>query len=116
MTETAHDALALLATEWFKTSRRALRLTNDTAPARMERERAQLAYSTRRVGEALASHGIHYREYKDEPYSPSIPAEPVNPEDFETEEGLCILETVEPTVLHEGRILMRGKVVLGKAA
>lgn len=116
MNETAHDALALLATEWFKASRRALRLAAEAAPARVERERSQILYSTRRVGEALASHGMRYREYSGEPYSPGIPAEPVNPEDFETEEGLCVVETVEPTVLHEGRILLRGKVVLGRGA
>ncbi len=108
------ETLALIATEWFKAWRRAMLLAQETAPGRIERERAMLTYSGRRVREALAEHGISLEDYVGQQYSPSLPAEPVNPEDFDTEEGLVVDKTVEPTVLQDGRIIMRGKVVLAK--
>jgi hypothetical protein len=114
MTNTFHDALALLATEWFKAARRAMRIAQEAAPARLERERAQLAYAARSIGDALAGLDIRLYEFVGQPYSPSLPVEPVNPEDFDTEEGLVVRETIEPTILHDDRVLMRGKVVLAK--
>lgn len=115
MTETAHKALALLATEWFKCARRSVRLAMETAPTRFERERSQIAYSSQLVQDTLSAHGMRIQDFAGTPYSTSLPAEPVNPEDFDTEEGLVVSETVEPTILHDGRIVMRGKIVLGRA-
>ena len=110
-----NDALCLLATEWWKSSRRLLRLATEAAPGRLERERASLAYAGRQVAEALQRHGLRLHEFDGQPYSPNLPAEPVNPEDFDCEEGLLVADTIEPTVLHEGRIIRRGKVVLRRA-
>ena len=110
----AVDALALLAAEWFKTARRLSRLTMEVAPARLERERAQLIYSQRRVEDALGKQGIRLVTHDGSSFSTEIPAEPVNPEDFATEEGLVVSETIEPTVIFDGRILARGLVVLAK--
>src|SRR5689334_11056815 len=104
MSEPMVDALALLAIEWFKAARRGVRITLEAAPTRLERERAQLAYSARRVAQALADNGMRIHEFDGQPYSPSLPVEPVNPEDFSCEEGLVVSETVEPTVLHDGQV------------
>ena len=114
MTDNLHNALALMATEWFKATRRAMRNAHEAAPNRLERERAQVLYSARRITQALAGLGICLHEFVGQPYSPSLPVEPVNPEDFDTEEGLVVQETIEPTILHDDRVLMRGKVVLAK--
>lgn len=116
MTQAQHEALAILASEWFRCSRRALRLALETAPTRAERERAQQAYASQRVQETLALHGLRLHDFSGSPYSPSLPVEPLNPEDFDTEEGLVVAETVEPTILLDGKVLLRGKVVLGRAS
>ncbi len=114
--DTPQHVLAMLATEWFKAARRVLKLAIEAAPHRYERERAQLSYSYGRIQETLTLQGIRIHEFDGQPYSPSLPAEALNPEDFENEEGLVVAETVEPTILLEGRILLRGKVVLKKRA
>ena len=108
----ATAALLLLATEWWKSTRRLLRLAADAAPDRVERERAQATYAARRITAALAGLGLRLADHDNQPYSPAMPAEPVNPEDFDTEEGLVVAETIEPTLLLDGRIVQRGKVVL----
>lgn len=107
-------ALCLLATEWWKSSRRLLRLALEAAPGRLERERAQVLYSMRRIEEALQAQGYRLHGFDGQAYSPSLPVEPVNPEDFSTEEGLVVAETIEPTILRDGRILVRGRVVLAE--
>jgi hypothetical protein len=107
--------LVLLATEWWKSNRRLLRLAAEAVPTRLERERAQVAYAARRIEAALEASGLRLADHTGQAYSPSLPAEPVNPEDFETEEGLEVADTIEPTVLEHGRILQRGKVVLRRA-
>ena len=109
------DALLLLAAEWWKSNRRLLRLAAEAQPGRLERERAQAAYSTRRIEAALDGVGLRLADHTGQPFSPSLPAEPVNPEDFAGEDGLEVADTVEPTVLEHGRILRRGKVVLRRA-
>lgn len=109
------DTLLLVASEWWKASRRLLRLAAEAAPERLERERAQAAYATRRIEAALEASGLRLAGHTGQPYSPGLPAEPVNPEDFDTEEGLEVADTIEPTVLEHGRILQRGKVVLRRA-
>lgn len=106
------EALAIIATEWFKTARRLSRLTQEAAPARLERERAQLSYSERRVQDALGALELRLVTYDGSEFSAQLPAEPVNPEDFDTEEGLLVSETLEPTVLHQGKVVLRGRVVL----
>ena len=116
MTGISPETLALLATEWFKAANRAVRLAQEVAPARLERERARISYSAGRISDALAAHGLRMHEFDGQPYSPALPPEPVNPEDFGSEEGLVVQETVEPTVLCNGRVLLRGKIVLAKGA
>ena len=98
MTDPELDALLLLATEWWKGHRRLLRLTADTAPERLERERAQANYAGRRIGSALEALGIRLADHTGQEYSPALPAEPVNPEDFDTDEGLFVADTLEPTI------------------
>jgi hypothetical protein len=109
------EALAILATEWFKAARRMTRVTRGFAPTQFERERAQLVYSERRVEDALSACGMRLITYDGSDFSAHLPAEPVNPEDFESEEDLTVIETLEPTVLHDGRIVLRGRVVLARS-
>lgn len=110
------QVVALLTSEWFKTSRRLSRLTKDVAPARMDRERAQLNYSQTRVEAALGELGVRLLTHEGSVFSAEIPAEPVNVEDFDSEDGLVVQETLEPTVVHDGRIISRGLIVLARGA
>jgi hypothetical protein len=120
MTEPMSDedgqALALVASEWFKAARRLMRLTQETSPDRIERERAQLAYASSRINGVLSQSGLRMVTHEGTAFSPQLPAEPVNPEDFDNEEGLVVQETLEPTILLHGRVIARGRVVLARAS
>ena len=108
----AAEALAIVASEWFKAARRLLRLTQEALPARLDRERALLSYSQSKIEAVLTNHGIRLVTHDGAEFSAQIPAEPVNPEDFDSDEGLVVGETLEPTVIFDGRVIARGLVVL----
>ena len=110
------EALSLIATEWFKTVRRLSKLIRDLTPEALERERAQLTFSRTRVTAALATNQLRMLDYQGLPFSSEIPPEPVNPEDFDTDEGLVVAETLEPTVLRDGRVIARGRVILAQGS
>lgn len=112
----AADALALVVTEWFKAARRLHKLTGEVAPGRFERERAQLSYSSERIQNALNALQFRLVTYDGESFSAQLPVEPVNPEDFDSEEGLIVSETLEPTILYADKMIMRGRVVLAKGS
>lgn len=109
------QALVLVTSEWFKAARRLSRLTREATPARAGREHAQLDYARRRIEAALAEIGLLMVTHDGADYSPQIPAEPVNPEDFDSEERLVVQETLEPTVVLDGRVIARGRVILARA-
>jgi len=114
LSEEAAMILALVASEWFKTARRLARFANEAPSGRVERERAQLAYSRNRIETLLAQSGLLMVTHDGISYTSQLPPEPMNPEDFETDEGLIVKETLEPTVIYDGRVIVRGQVVLGK--
>ena len=115
LSEEGAQALTLIVSEWFKAARRLMRLTKETSPARVERERAQFAYSWSRIDDVLSQNGLRMVTHEGTAFTPQLPAEPVNPEDFSNEEGLVVQETLEPTVLLHGRVIARGRVVLARA-
>jgi hypothetical protein len=114
LSDEAAMTLALVASEWFKTARRLARLVNEGPSGRVERERAQLAYSRNRIETLLAQSGLRMVTHDGISYTSQLPPEPMNPEDFETDEGLIVKKTLEPTVIYDGRVIVRGQVVLGK--
>lgn len=113
-TDAMADALALAAAEHWRVARRILKLAADLDPARIRREEAALRYGLHRLHAAMERLGLHLSFFDGQPWTPEIPVEPVNADDFSDETGLVVAETLEPTILYHGRILRRGKVVLGK--
>jgi hypothetical protein len=114
MVGNSEETICLLASEWWKASFRLLRLVRDAAPTRAQREAATAEYAYRRIEDALNGHGIQLVDHNGKMYGPSMAAEPVNPEDFAGEEDLIVLDTIEPTIMRNGTIIRRGKVVIGK--
>jgi hypothetical protein len=114
MTDSFHNALALVATGWFKAARRARRI----AERRRQPEWNGSARSapTRRdtSGRSSPDSTSAWRSSWASPILPSCLSSRLIPEDFDTEKGLVARETIDPTILHDGRVLMRGKVVLAK--
>lgn len=113
-TDRMAEALALAATEHWRAARRLIRLATELDPARARREEAALRFGLAQLHAAMEALGLRIGTFDDQAWTPEIPVEPVNADDFADETGLVVHETLEPTVLYHGRILRRGKAVLRK--
>ena len=113
MTTSVDDTLCVLATEWWKVTNRLIRLCDKVAISHRQREQAMAEYAFKRIGAALLLHGISIVDQTGKEFGPSLPAEPINPDDFDNGDDLVVIDTIEPTLVRNGQILARGKVALG---
>ena len=88
------------------------RLVRDQAADRQPRTLAQLRYVRGRLDSILGARGLRLIAYVGEPYSPNLPVTIANADEFQGNEGLVIAETLEPTLLADGRVVAMGKVIL----
>lgn len=105
--------MCLLATEWWKLANRVMRLCYEFAPDRAVREQAMVQYARRRIASMLSEHDLRMIDHTGAAYSPSIPAEPVNGEEFNSADELVVIDMIEPTIMRGTRIVSRGRVAVG---
>jgi hypothetical protein len=108
------EAVSILATEHWRAVRRWHKVVATHAPDQLQRETAQMRYGAERVERALAALGVRAVTFDRQEFGPQLPAEPINLEDFVGEECLVVADTVEPTIIHDGRVIARGKIVVAK--
>ena len=104
--------LAELTVECWRMLRLGERLVRDQAADRQPPALAQLRYVRGRLDAILSARGLRLVAYVDEPYSPNLPVTVANADEFQGNEGLVIAETLEPTLLSDGRVVAMGKVIL----
>lgn len=104
--------LADLTVECWRLLRLGERLVRDQAADRQPRALAQLRYVRGRLDAILGARGLRLIAYVDEPYSPNLPVTVANADEFQRNEGLVIADTLEPTLLVDGRVVAMGKVIL----
>jgi hypothetical protein len=104
--------LAELTLECWRLLRLGERLVRDQAGERQPQALAQLRYVRGRLDSILGARGLRLFAYVDEPYSPNLPVTVANADEFQGNEGLIIAETLEPTLLADGRVVAMGKVIL----
>ena len=106
--------LADLTVECWRLLRLVERLVRDQPPDRQARALAQVRYVRGRLDAILGARSLRLIAYADEPYSPNLPVTVANADELDGNEGLVIAETLEPTLLANGRVVAMGKVILKK--
>ena len=106
------SGLAELTVECWRLLRLAERLVRHQCADRQAGSLAQIRYVRGRLDAILSARGLRLVAYVDEPYSPNLPVTVANADEFEANEGLVIAETLEPTLLADGRVVAMGKVIL----
>ena len=103
-----------LTSECWRLLRLAERLVRDQPPDRQAGALAQTRYARGRMEAILGAHGLRLIAYANEPYSPNLPVTVANADEFDTNDGLVIADTLEPTLLADARVVAMGKVILKK--
>ena len=108
------EGLTELATEYWRVLRSYKRAVVDLPIEKHARVNAQIRYAENRLTEILNENGLRLLSYEGQPYTINLPVTVVNSDDFQDEKELVIEQTLEPTVIAEGRVLSMGKVILKK--
>ena len=112
--QTAEDVgpLAELTVECWRLLRLTERLIQDQSAGRQAGARAQARYVRGRLDAILGAQGIRLIAYDGEPYGPGLPVTIANADELHRSEGLVVQETLEPTLVTDGRVVAMGKVIL----
>lgn len=103
---------AELAVEHWKLLRSSSRMILDLPIDKQKRVEAQSRYASSRLKQLSEEMGLRLVEYEGAEYSPNLPVSVINADDFDVNDGLMIVQTLEPTVLHDGIVILMGKVLL----
>jgi hypothetical protein len=107
-------SLADLTVECWRLLRLTERLIQDQPADRQAGARAQARYARGRLDAILGARGLRLVAYDGEPYGPGLPVTIANADDLHGSEGFFVQETLEPTLVADGRIVAMGKVILTK--
>jgi hypothetical protein len=107
-----HGAFARIAVDYWRLLRAYDRLRGSIASQDSPRLAAQSRFAAERLENVLGQVGLRMVLFDGQAFHPGLPVEALNVGDFDSEEGLVVAFTTEPTVLAEGRVIALGKVTL----
>lgn len=112
MTPPPGDGFSKLAVEHWRLIRVLSRLVERLPPESQARVAAQARFASNQLESLVRTQGLALVTFEGRPFEPSLPVTAVNAEDFAGADALLISETVEPTVMAEGRVIQLGKVLV----
>jgi len=107
--------LAALAVQYWKLCEAFERVLDCLPEDRVPGVEAQLRFARRRLDTILAEAGLRLASYDGAPFTPDLPASPVNAEDIADGAPAIVAVTLEPTVIGAGGVLIAGKILLKEA-
>ncbi len=112
MTARSEDGYAKLAVEHWRLIRVLTRLVDRLPVESQARVAAQARFASAQLESAVSDQGLSLTTFDGRPFEPSLPVTAVNAQDFPGSVDLIISETVEPTVIADGRVIQLGKVIV----
>ena len=108
-------SLCDLATESWRLKKSFERILNLLEDKEKQKSISKLSWFEKKLKESLAECGYRFSNFEGQPYLTGIPATAINIEDFDSDEGLYINQTLEPTILDSnGDILKVGTIIVEK--
>lgn len=107
-------SLITIASEMFR-----LRNVFENAISKLEIEernkyQSQFAWFSKRVYKALDDANLKILNLDGQIYDPGMAVTPINIDDFECDDPLCIIQTLEPIIMKNNSVCKTGTVVLGR--
>ncbi len=103
-----------LAVEFWKLIRAYERSLPLLPPDHQNRAQAQLRFSTNQLKSLLDEAKITLVTFEGKTFEPNLPVSAVNVDDFENSDNLIVAQSIEPAIVHDGKVLLMGRVVLAK--
>jgi hypothetical protein len=114
MTAPTEDAFSKLAVEHWRLIRVLSRLVDRLPHESQARVAAQARFASGQLDSLVKDQGLVLATFEGRRFEPSLPVTAVNAEDFAGATTLLVSETVEPTVMADGRVVQLGKVLVSE--
>lgn len=75
---------------------------------------SQFAWFTKKVTKALDEAGLRLVDVSGQLYDPGMAVTPLNIEDFDAEDILYVVQTMEPIIMQDNTVIKTGTVILGR--
>jgi hypothetical protein len=108
------STLAELAVEYWKLLRAVDRALDAMPESVRGRIASQARYASARLDALLMQHNMSLQAFDGLDFEVNLPASAVNGEEFQGGEASIVERTLEPAVISDMRVLLMGKVLLGR--
>lgn len=86
------------------------------SPDEVKKFSSQVSWFMKKANQFIEDNGVAFvTQNPGDPYDVGLPVTPVNIADFDKDAELVIDQVVEPTVMHNGKVIQMGTVLLKKA-
>lgn len=114
MSASPEAAFSKLAVEHWRLVRVLARLVERLPQEAQARVAAQARFAGSQLDSMVKEQGLSLATFEGRMFDPSLPVTAVNADDFAGEIALVVADTVEPTVMADGRVVQLGKVLLAQ--
>ena len=105
-------AIAEIAAESWRYERALGKVLKKLDVMDAERFARKYEYFSARVNRAVATVDLNVLDLTGQPYSVGLPVQAMNLDKFDENEPLIIMQTIEPVIMMDGRILKTGVVMV----
>lgn len=110
----SEDAFAKLAVDHWRLIRVLARLVDRLPQESQARVAAQARFAGSQLEALVKDQGLTLVTFEGRAFDPSLPVTAINADDFVGASALVVSETVEPTVMVDGRVIQLGKVLVSQ--
>lgn len=112
--EKLRDSLVNIASELFRFKRVFSKAIGKLEINEQNKYNSQFAWFSKRVTKALEESNLRVISVDGQTYDPGMAVTALNLEDFEPEDALYVVQTMEPIVMENDSIIKSGTVILGR--
>lgn len=110
----AQMTTAQFAVELWKLLRAFERAVQLLPTEHQARSQAQLRFSAGRLESLLNESGFVLGIFDGQSFEPNLPVSALNGDEFAGSDALTVQQTIEPAIVCDGRVVVMGKVIIGK--
>jgi hypothetical protein len=112
--EQLQGSLVVIASELFRFQRVFEKAVSKLEIDERNKYKSQYAWFSKKVNKALEEADLKLLNLEGQLYDPGMAVTPLNIDDFETEDQLYVLQTIEPIIMKDDRVYKTGTVILGR--
>lgn len=112
--EQMQNALVTIASELFRFQKVFEKAVSKIDAEERSKYLSQYAWFSKKAYKAMDDANLKILHLEGQIYDPGMAVTPLNIDDFDKEDQLYILHTIEPTIMQDDKVYKTGTVILGR--